>query len=278
LILFRLNQLRGSQKQKEQFAMVDRIKIPPRNRLPVRPGKKDAMQLRSEPTDANAQEYLPTEQEFAALKKQMARVMTSQWKPQLKVENGKIVPDHPDKVIGIGLVAEALGVGVDCAQGLLAQLAGFARRGDEIDQRVINDLFALVREIGPTNGSEAMLAMQMAAVHVNAMMVGRRLAISENIVEQDSTQGAFNRLCRTFTTQLETLKRYRTGREDVTVQNVLVTEGGQAVVANVGAATGAPSPDKPVPPRVRAVSEKSKATVARKPTAAVLQFKHKTRA
>jgi hypothetical protein len=258
---------------------MERIKIPPRNHLPARPGKKDAMQVRSEPTDANAQEYLPTEQEFAALQKQMARVVTSQWKPHLKVENGRIVPDHPDKVIGIGLVAEALGVGVDCAQGLLDQLAGFARRGDEIDQRVINDLFALVREIGPTNGIETMLAVQMSAVHVNAMMVGRRLQCSRDIAEQDSTASAFNKLCRTYTTQMETLKRYRTDREDVTVQNVLVNEGGQAVVANVRATTGGPAPDKPVvPPQVRADSEKSKATVAHKAMAAVLQFKRKTRA
>src|SRR5207244_273389 len=101
--------------------------------------------------------------------------------------------------------------------------------------------------------------------HVNAMMVGRRLALSQNIVEQDSTESAFNKLCRTFTTQIEALKRYRTGREEVTVQNVLVSEGGQAVVANVGAATGGTAPDKPVtPPRVRADSEKSKATVGHK--------------
>ena len=92
-------------------------------------------------------------------------------------------------------------------------------------------------------------------------------------MEQDSTASAFNKLCRTYTTQMETLKSYRTGREDVTVQNVLVNEGGQAIVANVGTATGGPAPGKPImPPRVRAVSE------AHKPTAAVLQFKHKTRA
>jgi len=157
--------------------MAERIKLLPRARLTVRPGKKDAIQVTSKPTEPNAQEYLPTEQEFAALQKQKVRLMACQWKPQLKVENGKIVPDHPDKVIGMGLVAEALGVGVDCAQGLLDQLAGFAGRGDEIDQASINNLLALVREIGPTNGIEAMLAVQMAAVHVNAVMVGRRLVV-----------------------------------------------------------------------------------------------------
>jgi hypothetical protein len=244
----------------------------------VRLGKENATQVTSKPTEPNAQEYSPTEQEFAALQKQALRIKTSAWKPTLKVEAGKVVPDHPDKLIGIGLVAEALGVDLACAQALLDQLAGFARRGNEINQRAVNDLFAFVQAIGPTNGTEAMLALQMAAVHVNAMMAGRRLALSENIVEQDSTERAFNKLCRTYTTQMEALKRCRTGREDVTVQNVLVTEGGQAVVANMGTASGGTAPERPViPPRVRADSAKSKATVGRKPTAAVLQFKNKTR-
>ncbi len=39
---------------------------------------------------------------------------------------------------------------------------------------------------------------------------------------------------RTFATQMETLKRYRTGGEQkVTVQHVSVSEGGQAIVGNV---------------------------------------------
>lgn len=251
--------------------MTDRIKKPPRIRLTVRP-------VTSKQTEPNTEEYLPTKQEIAALQKQAARIKACQWMPRLKVKNGKIVPDHPDKVFGIGLVAEALGVGVDCVEGLLDQLADLARRGNEINQRTLNHLFALVLEIGPTNGIEAMLAVQMAAVHVNAMMVGRRLAVSQNIMEQDSTGSGFKNLCRTYTTQMDALKRYRTDRENVTVQNVLVSEGGQAVVANVGAATSGTASDKPVTsPRVRAHSEKSKATVVQ-PTAAVLQFKHKTRA
>jgi hypothetical protein len=226
--------------------------------------------------EANAQEYLPTDQEFAALQKQMVRLKTSAWKPSLKVEAGKVVPDYPDKLIGIGLVAEALGVDLACAQALLNQLAGFARRENEIDPRVVNDLFAFVQAIGPTNGSEAMLAMQMAAVHVNAMMVARRLAVSETIVEQVSTEGAFNKLCRTYTAQMETLKRCRTGREDVTVQNVLVSQGGRAVVASVGAGTGRTASDEPVrSARVRVEPEKKKAAVDQKPTAALLPFKHK---
>jgi len=62
----------------------------------------------------------------------------------------------------------------------------------------------------------------------------RRLAHVEDIPQQDSAERAFNKLTRTFATQMEALKRYRTGGEQkVTVQHVSVSEGGQAIVGNV---------------------------------------------
>ena len=84
-----------------------------------------------------------------------------------------------------------------------------------------------------------MLAAQMAAVHIATMTFARRLNHVENIPQQDSAARAFNTLARTFTAQMEALKRYRTGGEQkVTVQHVTVNEGGQAVVGNVSAAPG----------------------------------------
>ena len=47
-----------------------------------------------------------------------------------------------------------------------------------------------------------------------------RLAIVQNISQQHSTERAFNKLTRTFATQMEALKRYRIGGEQkVTVQH-----------------------------------------------------------
>jgi hypothetical protein len=81
---------------------------------------------------------------------------------------------------------------------------------------------------------EAMLAAQMAAVHMATMTLGRRLGGVETVEQQDSAERAFNKIARTFTTQMEALKRYRTGGEQkVTVQHVSVSEGGQAIVGNV---------------------------------------------
>ena len=95
-------------------------------------------------------------------------------------------------------------------------------------------MLSVMKGVQPRDQLEAMLAAQMAAVHMATMTIAQRLAHVENIPQQDSAERAFNKLSRTFTTQMEALKRYRTGGEQkVTVQHVSVAEGGQAI-ANVG--------------------------------------------
>jgi hypothetical protein len=77
------------------------------------------------------------------------------------------------------------------------------------------------------------------------MTLAGRLAQVENIPQQDSAERAFNKLTRTFATQMEALKRYRTGGEQkVTVQHVSVSEGGQAIVGNVTQAPREAARDK----------------------------------
>src|SRR6266567_7417953 len=79
-----------------------------------------------------------------------------------------------------------------------------------------------------------MLGLQMEAVHMATITIARRLANAEFLQQQDSAERAFNKLARTFVSQMEALKRYRTGGEQkVTVQHVSVSEGGQAIVGNV---------------------------------------------
>src|SRR5262249_36776513 len=99
----------------------------------------------------------------------------------------------------------------------------------------------------PKDQFEAMLAAQMAAVHTATMRFTRQLANVETIQQQDSAERALNKLARTFAMQMEALKRYRTGGEQkVTVQHVLVNEGGQAIVGNVNQAASGPAAEKPV--------------------------------
>ncbi len=95
---------------------------------------------------------------------------------------------------------------------------------------------ALLWRVPARDQVEAMLAAQMAAVHMAAMTFARRLANVETIPQQDSAERAFNKLARTFAAQVEALKRYRSsGEQKMTVQHVHVAEGGQAIAGNVTA-------------------------------------------
>lgn len=70
----------------------------------------------------------------------------------------------------------------------------------------------------------------------------RRLNYVENIPQEDSAERAFNKLARTFTAQIDALKRYRSkGEQKMTVDHVTVNEGGQAIVGNVKSGGGGTS-------------------------------------
>jgi hypothetical protein len=159
--------------------------------------------------------------------------------PRLKFsKQGNVLnfgPDHPDNATGRVLLMEALGTtDQEFASGLLKQLVDASYGGGRPDEEKVNFMLSVIKGIKPRDQTEAMIAAQMAAVHVSAMAFARRLANVESIPQQDSAERTFNKLTRTFATQMEALKRYRTGGEQkVTVQHVTVSEGGQAIVGNV---------------------------------------------
>ena len=95
-------------------------------------------------------------------------------------------------------------------------------------------MLAVIKGAEPRDQFEAMLAAQMAVVHIQTMASACRLANVDTIQQQDSAERAFNKLARTYTTQIEAFKRYRTGgQQKVTVEHVTVKAGGQAIVGNV---------------------------------------------
>ena len=99
-------------------------------------------------------------------------------------------------------------------------------------------MLSIVKDIQPRDQVEAMLAAQMAAVHNATMTFARRLNHVENIPQQDSAERAFNKLARTFTSQMEALKRYRSeGQQKILVQHTTTVNADQAVVT-----TGNPAP------------------------------------
>jgi hypothetical protein len=143
--------------------------------------------------------------------------------------------DDPDKKTGFARIMQAIGTtDRDFFDAFLAQIARAGYRDSDTDAAGANFVLAVVKCIDPKDELEAMLAAQMAAVHMATMAFAHRLAHVETIDEQDSAERAFNKLARTYAVQLEALKRYRTGGEQkVTVQHVTVNEGGQAIVGSV---------------------------------------------
>ena len=106
-------------------------------------------------------------------------------------------------------------------------------------------MLAVIKGIKPKDQLEAMLAAQMADVHITTMKIRQQLPHIKNLEQQDSAQSAFNKLMRTYTMQMEALRRYRTGGEQkVTVQYVSVEDGGQAIVGPVTQAVPTAAPPK----------------------------------
>ena len=117
----------------------------------------------------------------------------------------------------------------DFVNGIVSQLANVGGRGQDINERGLNFMLSVIKGTEARNQLEAMLAAQMAAVHMASMTFAGRLAHVDDIAEQDCAARAFNKLTRTFAMQMEALNRYRSGAEQkVTLQHVSVAEGGQA--------------------------------------------------
>ena len=185
---------------------------------------------------APAKRYEPTPREQAVLEKLADHFREF---PSLKTEqNGgtsQISNDHPDQGVGQAMLMEAIGTKEpDFMFPFISQLVNAGSQGPKVDVKGLNFMLSVVKGVQPKDQMEAMLAAQMAAVHMATMTFARRLAHVDNIPQQDSAERAFNKLARTFSAQMEALKRYRTGgQQKVTVEHVTVNAGGQAIVGNV---------------------------------------------
>src|SRR6516164_625658 len=120
-----------------------------------------------------------TAAECAAVKRYLAR---GKAKPSVrfKVSKNGSVPqiefDHPDKLVGGALLMDALATAdEDFLNGIVDQLANASAHGQDIE-RGLNFMLSVIKGIEPRDQLEAMLAAQMAAVHVATMTFARDLA------------------------------------------------------------------------------------------------------
>ena len=192
------------------------------------------MSTRQPKLNAAQSDYIPTPKERAALQTVADRLVAANPAPRLKMRDNQISIDHRDHFTGNMLLMKALGTtDSDFKNGMLEQLANANPPGSE--ESGLNFLLSVVKGIEPRDQIEAMLGAQMAVVHKTAMTFAQRIAVAENILEAESAERIVNKCARTFASQIQALKLYRSsGEQTVTVQNVSVRDQAQAIVGNVG--------------------------------------------
>jgi hypothetical protein len=131
----------------------------------------------------------------------------------------------------------------DVADGLLRHCIKVLKNDEITDEHAGNDermfLVGAVTEIAPRDGVERMLAVQMVATHVAMIRSGRLMANASNLAQSQAHANGYTKLARTYTAQMEALRKHRNGgKQTVVVQHVTVEGGGQAIVGNVGPGEG----------------------------------------
>lgn len=107
-----------------------------------------------------------------------------------------------------------------------------SKNPDPVEQA--NIAAAMVHGIGPRDELEGMLAAQMATAHMLAMDLMARATQAKHTETAERELNQATKLLRTFTAQMEALKRYRSrAKQTVIVKHVHVHEGGQAIVGDV---------------------------------------------
>jgi hypothetical protein len=155
--------------------------------------------------------------------------------PRIKFSPQGVSIDHPDPELGERLMADALGVAdPDAMHGILRQLVRASANGEKPDAATLAFMISMVEGIKPRDSVEAMLVAQMVSVHTMAMRCAHQLATADDVARRDSASRALARLARTFPAQIDALNRYRShGAPAITVQNLSVADGGNAIVGNV---------------------------------------------
>jgi hypothetical protein len=127
-----------------------------------------------------------------------------------------------DKYFARGLVGQIIAMG-----SIYGDTPGTG--GDGYDFAI-----SLLRGIKPKDQIAAMLLTQMAATHMAIIKYVDRLAGATYVHQHDINDRTLGKMLRTFVAQVEAFERYQNGaQKKASVQNVSISDFGQAVVANV---------------------------------------------
>jgi hypothetical protein len=130
----------------------------------------------------------------------------------------------------------------DLADRLVSQILNATHLqppNEPISENTLNAALGAVAGIAPRDEAEALLAVQMVGVHWTAMDLLRQAGATDSRFHFNDAGNMAVKLLRTYTAQLEALKRYRSAGEQRVVvqhQHVNVTADRAAVQVNGGAA------------------------------------------
>jgi hypothetical protein len=187
-----------------------------------------------------ATEPEPTEAEQAEIRALAKRKKARRKAPRFTVEQEgtqvRIAPAGVHADAAAARVMNAFGItSNDLAERLMTQIVAATHiqpSGAPVAEGTLNAALAAVTGIAPRDEAEAMLAAQMVGVHWLAMDLLRKA--NDRALLNDAGNLAV-KLLRTYTTQLEALKRYRSAGEQRVVvqhQHVNVTADQAAVQVN----------------------------------------------
>lgn len=216
---------------------------------------------KSKAPEVPAVPYEPTDKEAAVMAAQQERTKARAPRPKMKttvttktnaagelVADARIEIDHVDGKTGHALLAASIGsTDWNFSRLMLSHLAGLStpketlEAGNSRDEAVLAGNLAIVQAVEPQNELECMLAVQMAAVHCATMHMACNMRQQTNTQQAEVLERSMNRLARTFTTQMEALKKHRNkGEQKVVVEHrhYHLAPGSQAVFGDVQAGGG----------------------------------------
>jgi hypothetical protein len=141
---------------------------------------------------------------------------TKEWETRLNTALGTLSPDF--------------------VRVALLQLQSAARSPyGAISETAINAALAMIEAAAPRDEIEGALAIQMACTHAAAMSVLGKMDSAFGTERRIAAFGSTAaRLMRTFTMQVEVLRRLRNGSQQyVRVEHIHIGDGGQAIIGNV---------------------------------------------
>lgn len=164
------------------------------------------------------------------------RGKAEQFIPKSNLPSAKITEEGACEIAvsAVGQLAALFGDTNDGFGAVLVQqcfaATGATKKNFDTDGKALE----VVSALAPRDAFEALLVTQMTATHMAVMRHSTLMADASHDARLELHERIVTKLSRTFTAQMEALRKHRNGgKQTVTVQHVSVQDGGQAIVGNV---------------------------------------------